>query len=298
MKNQNDTAATHLLVVSGRSGSGKSTVLHVLEDMGFSCIDNLPFALLPPLIEHIKSEDNKRFAISIDARNASADLQQFPAMTRSPMMDGVDYKIIFIDASDTILLQRFNETRRKHPLSNNNIDLKEALVLERQLLSPVAKVANMVIDTSKLGLYDLRNLIKQRVTFSDTPTTAILFQSFGFKHGVPQDADLIFDVRCLPNPYWKSELRPLNGKDKPVAEFLNAQSEVNQMIEDISQFLTKWLPHYEANNRSYITIAIGCTGGQHRSVYITERLQRHFKTSFENVQVRHRELDNPVNQKH
>ena len=287
-----------LLIISGRSGSGKSTVLHVLEDMGFSCIDNLPFPLLPHLIEHIKTEHSKPFAISIDARNTSSNLQQFPEIIRSPMMDGVDCQVVFTDASDVVLLQRFNETRRKHPLSDHRIDLKEALRLERQLLSPIAKVADLVLDTSQLGLYELRNLIKQRIAGGQATGAAILFQSFGFKHGVPQDADLIFDVRCLPNPYWELELRTLNGKDKPVAEFLNAKPEVGRMINDISCFLTTWLPQYEANNRSYITVAIGCTGGQHRSVYMTEKLYQHFKTSFENVQVRHRELTDTAIQKH
>ena len=282
---------TRLLIISGRSGSGKSTVLHVLEDIGFSCIDNLPFALLPTLVDHINSiKDNKYFAISIDARNTSADLQQFPTIIRSPIMDGIDCQVLFIDASDTVLLQRFSETRRKHPLSNNNIDLNEAIHLERQLLDPITNVADLVLDTSKLGLYDIRNLIKQRIMSGQVTGIAILFQSFGFKYGIAQNADLVFDVRCLPNPYWKTELRALNGKDKPVMEFLNAQPEVKRMIHDVCQFLTQWLPQYEANNRSYVTVAIGCTGGKHRSVYLCEQFYQYFKPSFENVQVRHREL--------
>jgi RNase adapter protein RapZ len=286
-----------LLIISGRSGSGKSAVLHVLEDIGFSCIDNLPFALLPRLVDHINSiKDNKQFAISIDARNSSADLRQFPTIIRSPIMDGIDCQVLFIDASDTVLLQRFSETRRKHPLSNDNIDLNEAIRLERRLLGPITNVADLVLDTSKLGLYDLRNLIKQRIMSGQVPGIAILFQSFGFKHGIAQDADLVFDVRCLPNPHWKTELRALSGKDKPVMEFLNAQPEVKRMIDDIGQFLTHWFPQYEASNRSYITVAIGCTGGQHRSVYICEQLYKHFKLSFTNVQVRHRELAPTITQ--
>jgi len=205
-------------------------------------------------------------------------------------MDGIDCQVLFIDASDNVLLQRFSETRRKHPLSSDNIDLKEAIHIERRLLGPMTNVADLVIDTSKLSLHSLRGLIKQRIMSGQAPGAAILFQSFGFKHGIPQDADLVFDVRCLPNPYWKLELRPLDGRDTPVIEFLHAQPEVRKMTSDICQFLTQWLPHYEASNRSYITIAIGCTGGQHRSVYMCEQLHRHFRASFNNVQLRHCEL--------
>ena len=288
---------TRLFIISGRSGSGKSAVLHVLEDMGFSCVDNLPFPLLPTLVEHIKhARDDKHFAISIDARNTSTDLQQFPTIVRSPIMADIDCQVLFIDASDTVLLQRFSETRRKHPLSDRHIDLKEALRLERRLLAPITNVADLVLDTSKLSLYDLRDLIKQRTAGGQAPGTAVLFQSFGFKHGVPQDADLVFDVRCLPNPYWKMELRALDGRDQPVMEFLKAQADVADMIDDIRQFLTTWLPRYEASNRSYITIAVGCTGGKHRSVYLCEQLYKHFKTSSNNVQLRHRELAGEVMQ--
>ena len=282
---------TRLLITSGLSGAGKTTVLRVLEDMGFSCIDNLPFALLPSLVEHIKHvPEGKHFAISIDARNTSTDLQQFPTIFRSSIMEGVDCQVLFVDSSDTVLLQRFSETRRRHPLSNHDVDLREALNLERELLAPINKLADLVIDTSKLSIYDLRNLIKQRVMDGHVPGVAILFQSFGFKYGISQDADLVFDVRCLPNPYWVLELRALNGTDEPVIEFLDKKEAAEQMFDDISQFLTTWLPRYEASNRSYITIGIGCTGGKHRSVYIAEKLYQHFKSSFDNIQIRHREL--------
>ncbi len=280
-----------LVIISGRSGSGKSTALHILEDVGFTCIDNLPAPMLPQLIEYINNQTAQRFAVSIDARNTLKDLENLPSVLSSDVLKSVSHKIIFLDASETTLLQRFSETRRKHPLSSASIDLQGALKKESQLLSPIVNVADLIIDTSSMTLHDLRDMVKRRVMGSVAPGIAILFESFGFKHGSPKGADLVFDVRCLPNPHWIKELRPYDGRDEAVANFLEQHDEVGEMRKDIADFLEKWLPYYEANNRSYLTIAIGCTGGQHRSVYLSELLAQQFKQKYANVQVRHRELN-------
>lgn len=279
-----------LVVISGRSGSGKSTVLHVLEDIGFTCIDNLPASLLPKLAEQSQSLDDNHYAVSIDARNTEADLKQLPHIIQDSIIAELDCNVIFLDANDDILLQRFSETRRKHPLSNHTTDLREALLKEREILKPVIDVADIVIDTSDMKFHGLRDLIKRRIIAIEDGGTAISFQSFGFKYGAPSDADLVFDVRCLPNPHWSKELRALTGKDQGVKDFLSEQPLVEEMYTDIKSFVKRWLPRYEANNRSYITIAIGCTGGQHRSVYLCERLVKYFINHYSNVQCRHREL--------
>jgi UPF0042 nucleotide-binding protein len=283
-----------LVIISGSSGSGKSTALHVLEDIGFICIDNLPVSLLATLAEHSAGIDDIRYAISIDARNHCNDLEKLPSILAHSAIANLRHQIIFLDANEDVLIQRFSETRRKHPLSNNEIDLREAIVEERRLLRPVLNVADVIIDTSDMKFHDLRDLVKRRFIDSDCDNAAIMFQSFGFKYGVPKDADLVFDVRCLPNPHWKPELRALTGKDLAVAQFLDQQTPVDEMFQDIQQFLTRWLPRYQENNRSYITIAIGCTGGQHRSVYLCERLSQYFNSIdiSTNIQRRHRELLN------
>lgn len=282
-----------LVIISGRSGSGKSTALHVLEDVGFNCIDNLPASLLPNLVEEIMrqpEQEEQRFAISIDARNAWQNLEQFPQLVRQAQLPESQCEVIFLDARSNVLIKRFSETRRKHPLSDENTALIDAIARERQLLEPIVDVANLVIDTSNLNLHELRDLVKKRVIGGSGPDMAILFQSFGFKHGVPVDADLVFDVRCLPNPYWKANLRAQTGRDQGVIDFLTQQPESEEMFADIRDYLRRWLPRFEASNRSYITIAIGCTGGQHRSVYLSDKLQQHFEKQHPNVQVRHREL--------
>ena len=279
-----------LIIISGRSGSGKSTALHVLEDIGFTCIDNLPAPLLPALVERFKSLDDKQYAISIDARNSAADLEHLPELLQSPAIAQLDHQIIFLDAEDDILLKRFSETRRRHPLSDPQTDLHSAILKEKALLSPIMDAANITIDSSDMGFHDLRDLIKRHVINLDIPGASILFQSFGFKYGLPRDTDLLFDIRCLPNPHWKAELRPLTGKDQAVIDCLAQQQQVNDRYHDIKVFLERWLPCYEANNRSYLTVSIGCTGGQHRSVYLSQRLSDHFSQSLGNVQLRHREL--------
>ena len=285
----------NLIIVSGLSGSGKSTALHVLEDLGYNCIDNLPVSLLPALIEQIQIRRNiedQYFAIGMDVRNAWQDLTRFPEMIASLQNAQIPYQVIFLNARIEVLIQRFSETRRKHPLSDKHTSLEEAIKREQALLDPIRDAANQTLDTSQLNLHQLRDLVKERLVGRDQATMAIQFESFGFKHGLPMNADLVFDVRCLPNPHWKPNLRAQTGQDREVAEFLSEQEEVAAMYRDIQDYLTRWLPHYQANSRSYITIAIGCTGGQHRSVYLAERLHRHFNSRYPNVQVRHRELSN------
>jgi RNase adapter protein RapZ len=281
-----------LIIVSGLSGSGKSTALHVLEDVGYNCIDNLPVSLLPALVAQIKihKDDQHKFAIGIDVRNAWQDLQIFPDMINTLKDAHLPFSVLFLDSQPSVLIQRFSETRRKHPLSDGTTNLAEAISNEQELLEPIRDTADQVIDTSHLTLHELRDLVKERLVGRSVTAMAILFESFGFKHGIPVNADLVFDARCLPNPHWKQHLRPLTGKDAEVIEFLEEQPTVLEMYQDIEHYLTRWFPRYQANNRSYITIAIGCTGGQHRSVYLSERLTHFFEQQFHDVQVRHRDI--------
>ena len=281
-----------LTIISGRSGSGKSTVLHILEDRGYYCIDNLPASLLPALADRISNGDAhlSDIAVSIDARNISADLQQAPEIISELQARELPTEIIFLDANSQTLLKRFSESRRKHPLSNESTDLREAIDIESALLESISMMANLVIDTSNMSLHQLRDLVKNRLLESSETNMALLFESFGFKNGIPVDADLVYDVRCLPNPYWDTALRSLTGLDADVAKFLDSQDEFQEMVDDIRAYLEKWLPRYESNNRSYITVAVGCTGGQHRSVYMGEKLRRFFSSKIKNVQIRHRDL--------
>lgn len=282
-----------LIIISGRSGSGKSTVLHVLEDRGYYCIDNLPASLLSSLANRISSDATgiPNVAVSIDARNISTDLDQFPSIINELNKNSLSTEIVFLDANSQTLLKRFSESRRKHPLSSAAIGLKEAIDKESELLEPISVMASLSIDTSNMSLHQLRDTVKNRLLDDQQATLALLFQSFGFKNGLPVDADIVYDVRCLPNPYWDNSLRSLTGLDDAVVAFLDSQEEVQEMCSDIGNFLQKWLPSFESNNRSYITVALGCTGGQHRSVYLCEKLGEIFSKQSGNVQVRHRELD-------
>lgn len=282
-----------LIVISGRSGSGKSTCLHVLEDIGYYCVDNLPASMLGTLADRVSNDMHTEFqqvAVSIDARNISEDLEKFPDIFSSLDGDRIDRQIIFLDADDKTLLKRFSETRRRHPLTSDSMGLMEAIQREKELLEPIITLSNLTIDTSTLSLYQLRDIIKNRIANHNVKGMAVQLQSFGFKNGVPVDADIVFDARCLPNPYWVVPLRVLNGLDKEVIEYLDAQPEVQEMFDDIRGFLDRWLPRFEENNRSYITIAIGCTGGQHRSVYLCEKLKASFNNKNMKVQVRHKEI--------
>ena len=281
-----------LVVVSGRSGSGKSTALHLLEDSGFYCIDNLPAGLLPELARQANNTDLSlpKVAISIDARNLPSDLQRFPELLKQVRDAGIHCDVLFLAATDDVLIKRFSETRRKHPLTDGNMSLAEAIAAELKLLEPIIDLSSLKIDTSHLTLYQLRDQLKLRLLSNQNNGPSILIQSFGFKRGVPVDADLVFDVRCLPNPYWKPDLRPFSGKDQQICDYLDAEPDVQDMYQDIYQFLHKWLPRYAAGERSYMSIGIGCTGGHHRSVYIAERLVRELGTSFSNLLIRHRDL--------
>lgn len=281
-----------LVVVSGRSGSGKSTALHLLEDSGFYCIDNLPAGLLPELARQANDTDLSlpKVAISIDARNLPSDLKRFPELLQQVRSAGIHCDVIFLAATDDVLIKRFSETRRKHPLTDGNLSLAEAIAAEFKLLEPIIDLASLKIDTSHLTLYQLRDQLKLRLLSNQNNGPSILIQSFGFKRGVPVDADLVFDVRCLPNPYWKPDLRPFCGKDQPIRDYLDAEPDVQEMYQDIYQFLHKWLPRYAAGERSYMSIGIGCTGGHHRSVYIVERLVQELGSNFSNLLIRHRDL--------
>lgn len=281
-----------LVIISGRSGSGKSTALHQLEDEGYYCIDNLPAALLPALVAETSRDEFDHFrgvAVCIDARNAWRNLQDFNSILDA-LPEDVDSEILYLDAQDPVLIKRFSETRRKHPLSGDQLPLAEAIDSERALLEPIASAAALVLDTSQMTIYELRDAIRQRVVGDGAGSMSVLFQSFGFKCGLPNDADLVFDVRMLPNPHWVKELRLLNGLDQAVRDFLEAQSLTDELFASICQFLDRWLPHYRESNRSYMTVAVGCTGGQHRSVYLAARLYQHYRERYPHVHLRHREL--------
>jgi len=290
-------AEMRLVVISGRSGSGKSTALQALEDVGFYCIDNLPALLLPELIQMMLNEENpsRQIAVSIDARNLLSNLKQFPSVMHTLRQQSeLSTETLFLDAGEATLLRRYNATRRRHPLTDREQSLQQAIRTERTLLEPIANLADLRVDTTRLSLYELRDAVKLRIAGRSEQVLSLQFESFGFKHGVPLDADFTFDVRALPNPYWVPELRQYTGLDKAVIDFLLQSPEVAEMIHDIRTFVTKWLPRFQASNRSYITIGIGCTGGQHRSVYIAEQLAGHFRKHMDNVQVLHRELSQPA----
>jgi UPF0042 nucleotide-binding protein len=275
-----------IVLVSGLSGSGKSIAIAVLEDAGYYCVDNLPLAMLESLVEHLGQEGHERIAIAIDARSG-ASFSQLPAIAEALRDRGADLRIIFLEAKTLSLVKRFSETRRRHPLSSDSVSLQEAIQLEREMLADVAPLGHR-IDTSDLSPSALRLWIKDLIQ-QDRSRITLLFQSFGFKHGIPLDADLVFDVRCLPNPHYVPELRPLTGRDQAVADYIEASPDAMAMLADISGFVENWLPCFIRDHRAYLTVAIGCTGGQHRSVYFAETLAANFGRR-EQVLVRHREL--------
>ncbi len=288
-----DNPQMQLLIISGRSGSGKTTALHVLEDMGYYCVDNLPLGLLPQLADSVKNRpdgDSTRLAIGIDARNLADDLLQFESILKEVATREVSVTTVYLDAREDVLLARFSATRRRHPLSTRSRSLKEAIDLERALLDPVSTKATLHLDTSALNVHELRTQLRERLEGHADTSLTVLFQSFAYKHGVPLDADLVFDVRCLPNPHWQPDLRPRTGQDEEVKVFLNGNALVESLYMDLAGFLLKWLPEFRQNDRSYVTVAIGCTGGQHRSVYMVERIAARFNDQL-HVQVRHRDID-------
>jgi RNase adapter protein RapZ len=275
-----------LIIISGLSGSGKSIALNVLADSAYYCVDNLPAKLLNGLVQFLAREGYERVAVSIDVRSG-ATLSELPGYLKQLKQDGIDVDLIFLDSKTETLVKRFSETRRRHPLADQDRTLPECIDLERELLADLGDLGHH-IDTSDLGPNALRAWIKDLLHTGESGLR-LLFQSFGFKHGIPLDADIVFDVRCLPNPHYDPVLRPLTGKDAAVVAFLETNADARDMLADIRQYVEKWLPCFIRDNRAYLTVAIGCTGGRHRSVYFAETLAAHFRAS-RNVLVRHREL--------
>ena len=282
-----------LIIVSGLSGSGKSVALHLLEDVGFYCIDNLPAALLDSVISQIAATGDpfyENLAVGVDVRSRAADLESLPELIRRFRDLGIRCEIVFLHASEDSLLKRYAESRRPHPLSARGMSLREAITRERELLGPVMAAAELIIDTSQTSVYQLRDAVRGRVGLRAEPGLSILIESFGYKHGIPLDADFVFDLRCLPNPYWEISLRPLTGRDPQVIAYLDAQPAVQEMYRDILGFLQRWIPRYADFNRNYLTVALGCTGGQHRSVYMADRLATELAREHQQVLIRHTEL--------
>jgi UPF0042 nucleotide-binding protein len=281
-----------LIVISGRSGSGKTTALRALEDAGYNCIDNFPVVLLHSLVHDALRDPDQQsanIAVCIDARSRA--LARFGEILLSLDRMDVDCQVIYLDAQSATLVKRFSETRRRHPLTNAKTDLLEAIEAERELLERIADLADLTIDTTQLRGRELSELIRERVVGARRNGLSLLFRSFGFKFGVPVDADLVFDLRCLPNPYWVPELHTLTGRDPAVIGFLEDSPMVREMFDDLRGYLERWLPRFENDQRTYLTVAIGCTGGQHRSVYMVEKLAAHFQGRFADVLARHRELE-------
>ena len=281
-----------LIVVSGRSGSGKSTALHQLEDEGYFAVDNLPATLLPALVRESGPglpDSFRGIAVCIDARTAWDDLRNFEGILEQLPAD-VSCRILYLDADEATLLRRFSETRRRHPLSSESLPLAEAIRSETALLEPLAAIATLSLDTRTLTIYELRDAIRQRLVGPDAEEMAIMLQSFGFKRGIPGDADLEFDLRMVPTPHWSEALRPKTGLDPEVARYLESHAVTGELFNDIAGFVERWLPAYQKSSRSYLTVALGCTGGRHRSVYMAHRLYQHLQSHHAQVQLRHREL--------
>lgn len=282
-----------LVIVSGLSGSGKTVALHTLEDAGYYCIDNLPLGMLPDLVDgmiNTKPEPWDLVAIAIDARSGVDSAGRFDEIIGTVAAHPLQLDILFLTCSTSRLLKRFSETRRRHPLSRQGLPLADAIQQERKLLEDIHANADLAIDSSDLNVHELRQMIIDRLLDQTGAEMGILVQSFGFKNGVPADTDFIFDVRCLPNPHWEKNLRPLSGRDRAVVKYLETYPEVDEMFDSIYQFLDNWIPRFEKENRSYMTISIGCTGGKHRSVYLAERIAAAIGESRKNISIRHRDL--------
>ncbi len=279
-----------IIILSGLSGSGKSVALHMLEDLGFYCIDNIPAALLKPFVSYtVRSPEPsyERTAIGLDARNTAAEVASVPQLIDELRRSGLQCEVLFLVAAEDELLRRFAETHRKHPMARSDIGLREAMAMERALLEPIASVADLLIDTTRLSVHALRDIIHKRVEQRAAGKLSIAFEAFGFKHGIPGDADFVFDARALPNPYWEPGLRNLTGRDPEVIRFLETHTKVATLIADIATFVRARVPEYQASNRGYLTVAIGCTGGQHRSVYIVDRLAEIFAAEYPQVTARY-----------
>lgn len=284
-----------LIVVSGLSGSGKSVALNTLEDLDYNCVDNLPAELLPDFVRiHIAGAEttHPRIAVGIDVRNRTIDLSRLPNWLSAVGALGFDHRMVYFDTTDAVLLKRYSETRRRHPLSHTGLPLADAIELERRVLSPVRALADLVIDTSELNVHQLRRRVITELGARAQPGLSVLFESFAYRRGLPPDADFVFDARALPNPHWDARLRPLSGRDAPVREYLDAQPEVQTFVAQVSDFIDTWLPHFDGGTRSYVTVAFGCTGGRHRSVYLAEKLAQHCKNAGrDDVLTFHRELE-------
>ena len=279
-----------LVIVSGLSGSGKSVALNMLEDLGWYCVDNIPAGLLNAFISHAVRRPNAaydRSAVGLDARNEPAEIAGIPQIVRELRLSGIECEIIYLHADEAMLLRRYGETRRRHPLVRNGLDLKAAIAAELKLLEPITYSADLVIDTSRSSVHDLREMIRARVGGHGRRALSIMFESFGFKNGIPSGADFVFDARTLPNPYWEPTLQPLTGRDAPVIAFLDAQPAVTALLNDMITFIERRLPLYVERNRGFLTVAVGCTGGQHRSVYLVDRLAAHFAAVYPGVVARH-----------
>jgi len=284
----------NLVIISGLSGSGKTIALHTLEDIGFYCIDNLPIGLLSGFASEVRDQHlipGDKVAVSIDARNHPQQLNHFPDIIAELKHRDTICKILFLQAENATLLKRFSETRRKHPLSGIDLPLADAIDKERKLLAPIAASADLLIDTSHTNLHQLRDLVRECLGKDKDVEFSLLLRSFGYKHGIPADADFVFDARCLPNPHWQANLRSLTGLDKDVVSFLEKETLVQELYNDLESFLSTWIPRFRSDNRSYLSIAIGCTGGQHRSVYLVDRLAKNLGKQAGDVVVRHRELE-------
>lgn len=283
-----------LVIVSGLSGSGKTVALRTLEDAGYYCIDNLPLGMLPEVVDNMINTTQQPYdpvAIAIDARSGVESAERFDEITRHIRKQLIEFKILFLTSDTKRLLKRFSETRRKHPLSRQGLPLADAIQEEKKLLEDIHANADVSIDSSELNVHELRHMINARLLDNSSPEMGILIQSFGYKNGVPADTDFIFDVRCLPNPHWEVSLKPLTGRDKAVVKYLEKYPEVEEMFTSIHSFLDHWIPRFEQENRSYMTISIGCTGGQHRSVYLAEKISQALEQEREQVSIRHRDIE-------
>ena len=282
-----------LVILSGLSGSGKSVALHMLEDLGYYCVDNIPAGHLQSFVrETLLTGDPayQRMAVGIDARNRIDDIRSVPQTVKKLRSDGIECEIVFLYAEDAVLLKRYSESHRPHPLAGDGRALKDAIAAERELLAPLADEADMVLDSSRTSVHELRELVRERIHREDRIALSLLFQSFGFRHGIPGDSEFVFDARGLPNPYWEPALRNLSGKELAVAKYLEKQDLVQRFVGDVQGFLDFWIPKFESSNRQYLTVSIGCTGGYHRSVYVVERLAEHFKKQGREVLTRHNGL--------
>jgi UPF0042 nucleotide-binding protein len=286
--------AVRLVVVSGLSGSGKTVALRTLEDLDHYCVDNLPVALMPAFVESVTTQQAGRYprlAVGVDVRNRVEDLARLPEILARIGSSGIAYQLIFLDTRDEVLFKRFSDTRRRHPLTSDSIALADAIALERRLLRPLVAIADRVIDSSDLNVHQLRRLIASEYGAAASGLT-LMFESFAYKRGVPPDADFVFDARCLPNPHWDPKLRPLSGRDAAIREYFQALPDVEAYFEDVRGMLSRWLPRFEAEQRSYVTTCIGCTGGRHRSVYLVERLAEAFRAARGGTVIAfHRELE-------